>query len=214
MAESLAEKLKRIAREKREAQEKLAAAAVVVEAEVANDQPKVVEAKEEVSDDNSEHASRVKEETCLSTRAVEYSGGADGNSKADDNCTGCEDSGIAATELTTSGAVIEVDGTVNLSGPHQTVLQPTPSSHPLAMQFAELEAALLTADPTFKTTLRDVHRHLGKDPELVTLMTEEEVAMIVKGLVVFANAEVVEPAKAKAVKAASRALKNISADDL
>jgi hypothetical protein len=88
--------------------------------------------------------------------------------------------------------------------------------HPLAMQFAELEAALLARDPTFKTILRQVHQHLGKDPELVTMMTEEEVAMIVGGLVLFANTEIVEPAKAKGVKKAVAAAKKvvISADDL
>lgn len=187
MAESLAEKLKRIAREKREAQEKLAAATAVVEveAEVANDQPEKAPLNPEVFVENSEANLEARFELAKAAVEEKPAGVIDSI-----NFIGCDGS---ETELT---------------------IQPTPSSHPLAMQFAELEAALLTADPTFKTTLRDVHRHLGKDPELVTLMTEEEVAMIVKGLVVFANAEVVEPAKAKAVKAASKALKNISADDL
>jgi hypothetical protein len=48
------------------------------------------------------------------------------------------------------------------------------------------------------------------------MMTEEEVAMIVGGLVLFANTEIVEPAKAKGVKKAVAAAKKIviSADDL
>lgn len=96
------------------------------------------------------------------------------------------------------------------------VLEPTPSDHPLAMQFAELEQALLTRDPSFKTILRDIHRHLGSEPELVTMMTEEEVHRVVRGLVTVAQEEIVEPAKAKAVKATTKALKAkaIDVDDL
>ncbi|WP_411706288.1 hypothetical protein [Edaphovirga cremea] len=90
------------------------------------------------------------------------------------------------------------------------------STHPLAMAFAELEAGLLARDPEFKTKLRDIHRHLGREPELVTQMTEAEIALIVTGMVVFANAEIVEPAAKKAGKAAVKAASKvvISADDL
>lgn len=90
------------------------------------------------------------------------------------------------------------------------------SSHPLAMQFAELEQALLAKDPEFKNILRQIHRHLGQEPELVTQMTEEEIQMVVSGLVVFANAEIVAPAAAKTAKAKIAAAKKqpISADDL
>lgn len=90
------------------------------------------------------------------------------------------------------------------------------SDHQLAMQFAELEAALLAQQPEFKTILRQIHRHLGQEPELVTQMTEQEIQMIVSGLVVFANAEIVAPAIVKTAKAAMTAAKKkvISADDL
>lgn len=90
------------------------------------------------------------------------------------------------------------------------------STHPLAMQFAELEAALLAQQPEFKTILRQIHRHLGQEPELVTQMTEQEIQLIVSGLVVFANAEIVAPAVAKTAKAKIAAAKKvpISADDL
>ena len=92
----------------------------------------------------------------------------------------------------------------------------TVSSHPLAMQFAELEQGLLQKDPLFKTILRDIHRQLGTEPELVTQMSEEEVALVVRGLVEVAQNEIVEPSKVKAAKAAVKAAgkKVITADDL
>lgn len=92
----------------------------------------------------------------------------------------------------------------------------TTSSHPLAMQFAELEAALNEKDSQFPTILRQIHRQLGQDAELVTQMTEEEIQLIVTGMVVYAQAEIVEPAKAKAAKSAvtKASKKTITADDL
>lgn len=90
------------------------------------------------------------------------------------------------------------------------------SSHPLAEQFLELETALIGKLPEFKTILRQIHRHLGQEPELVTQMTEKEIQMVVQGLIVFANAEIVEPAKTKTDKAKIAAAKKvpISVDDL
>lgn len=92
----------------------------------------------------------------------------------------------------------------------------TTSDHPLAMQFAELEQALNAKDPQFPTILRQIHRHLGQDAALVTQMTEEEIQLIVTGMVVYAQAEIVEPAKAKTAKAAVAKAKKavITADDL
>lgn len=83
------------------------------------------------------------------------------------------------------------------------------SNHPLAMQFAELEQGILARDPQFKTILRDIHRHLGSEPELVTQMTEAEIALVVQGLVQRAQEEIVAPAAVKAVKK-----KVITVDDL
>ena len=121
--------------------------------------------------------------------------------------TDAEGESSGSSELQTSGGIVGKDSLI-----------PTPAgpTHPLTMQFMELEQALDSTDASFKVKLRDIHRHLGKDPDLVTQMTEAEIALVVKGLVIFANAEIVEPAKAKTVKAATAAAKKkvISADDL
>lgn len=196
MAETLAEKLKRLAAEKKA----LAAAATV------NVQPAEVTKSEEKSDGNN------------SVLQVRGTGTETTPENSAESCAASGDS-QAAQELAPveTGSVVCVSDAVgnhseSVSGEVTTTLQPTPSNHPLKLQFAEMEQALLTTDPSFKTILRDIHRHLGTDPDLVTQMTEEEVALVVRGLVTFANAEIVAPAKAKAVKAASK--KAISADDL
>jgi hypothetical protein len=214
MAESLAEKLKRLAAEKKAAAvtgTPAATAASISTAAVTQAAPAVITDDQPMGEGNADdkgnnvtspgtgtdriEGAEVKPDSS-SGKGTELGSTVELHSEAVRVSTG--------TEPQTSGQVAGAD----------LKLTPTPSSHPLAMQFAEMESALLTADPTFKTILRDVHRHLGKDPDLVTLMTEAEVALVVKGLVVFANAEVVEPAKAKAVKAAAKTMKNISADDL
>lgn len=185
MAESLAQRLQRIAREK------AASAAGGASAPVA--QPTQV--TEEVSDEV------VKDSL----------GGLDGShtkpeqdgellSILPDNIVCDTNSAIASSDSNSAGGLAQRE----------------PSTHPLAMAFAELEAGLLARDPEFKTKLRDIHRHLGREPELVTQMTEAEIALIVTGMVVFANAEIVEPAAKKAGKAAVKAASKvvISADDL
>lgn len=127
--------------------------------------------------------------------------------------------GIVETKLAVlSMQLAVVDQEVKKELAAEVIPEPTASTsnHPLAMEFAELEAALLSNQPEFKTILRQIHRHLGQEPELVTQMTEEEIRVIVSGMIVFANAEIVAPAAAKTAKAKIAAAKKqvISADDL
>jgi len=49
-------------------------------------------------------------------------------------------------------------------------------------KLAALENALVEKLPDIKNLLRDIHRNLKADPELVTLLSEEEVGILVTGL--------------------------------
>lgn len=49
-------------------------------------------------------------------------------------------------------------------------------------KLARLEAALQASAPGIATLLRDIHSTLKKDPDVVTLLTEEECAILVQGL--------------------------------
>ena len=52
----------------------------------------------------------------------------------------------------------------------------------IQMQIAELEQAILSAHPTLPTLLQQIHRSIKADPEQVTLLTEEQIGVIVNGL--------------------------------
>ncbi len=52
----------------------------------------------------------------------------------------------------------------------------------LKEKVASLEAALLSAHPTMPTLLKEIHSALRAQPENVTLMSEEEISVIVRGL--------------------------------
>ncbi len=52
----------------------------------------------------------------------------------------------------------------------------------IQMQIAELESALLSAHPSLPTLLQQIHRAIKQDPEQVTLLTEDEIGVIVNGL--------------------------------
>lgn len=49
-------------------------------------------------------------------------------------------------------------------------------------QIASLQSALLASHPTMPILLREIHKTLKADPEVVTLLTEEEIGVIVNGL--------------------------------
>ena len=49
-------------------------------------------------------------------------------------------------------------------------------------KLARLEESLLAATPGMPTLLREIHTILKKDPDVVTLLTEEECAILVRGL--------------------------------
>lgn len=49
-------------------------------------------------------------------------------------------------------------------------------------KLARLQNALLTAHPTMPTLLREIHSNLKMDPAVVTLFSEEDIAIVVNGL--------------------------------
>lgn len=77
----------------------------------------------------------------------------------------------------------------------------------------ELSAALLSSHPQIPTLLRDIRDTLKSFPEQVTLMTEDEINICVRGLEKQTNsyvaAAVVKPSAAK-----KAALKNVTSDEL
>jgi len=75
----------------------------------------------------------------------------------------------------------------------------------------QLEQALLTADPDMPKYLRTIHRQLKDDAELVTILTEEECSILVRGLKKQTGTEIATKA---ATKPAKKSLKLISLADL
>lgn len=55
-------------------------------------------------------------------------------------------------------------------------------SYELKEKVATLQSQLLTAHPQMPILLRTIHTQLAQDPELVTVLTEEEIGIIVRGL--------------------------------
>jgi hypothetical protein len=64
--------------------------------------------------------------------------------------------------------------------------QAIPASNTAHYQVQEkllaLNEALLASTPNMATLLRDIHRQLKADPDLVTILTEEECNIVAEGL--------------------------------
>lgn len=73
-------------------------------------------------------------------------------------------------------------------------------------KLAELEESLLASTPNMPSLLRDIHRNLSRDPELVTLLTDEECSILVRGLKKQTNTEIATTAVKKAKTKSSKQL--------
>ena len=75
----------------------------------------------------------------------------------------------------------------------------------------DLEAQLNDAIPNIATLLRDIHSSLKKDPDVVTILSEEECSILVRGLCKQTSTEIAT----KAIKTKpKKALKSLTLDDL
>jgi predicted MarR family transcription regulator len=79
------------------------------------------------------------------------------------------------------------------------------SSHILELQTA-IEASL----PKYALMLRDIHKALQANPDVVTLLKEEEIAIIVSGLEKHTKTELITATK----NTAKKAIKSLTLQDL
>ena len=86
-----------------------------------------------------------------------------------------------------------------------------PQTFEIKEKLASLEAALLEAQPNLATLLRDIHRKLKADPDLVTILTEEECSILVRGLKKQTSTEIAGSAIKKSPK---KAISKVTIDDL
>ena len=59
----------------------------------------------------------------------------------------------------------------------------TTTHEAIHMQIAELQELILSKHPRMPMLLRDIHKILKSDPDNVTLMDEEDIAILVSGLI-------------------------------
>jgi len=76
----------------------------------------------------------------------------------------------------------------------------------LKEKLAALQQAVLSRHPTMPTLLQEIHRTLKAQPENVTLMTEDEIAIVVSGLMQQTNTVMVRQTVAS--KASSNTVKS------
>jgi hypothetical protein len=87
---------------------------------------------------------------------------------------------------------------------------PNISPEEIKIKIAELQAAILQSHPTMPTLLQAIHRILKSDPENVTLMSEEDIGILVSGL----KKQTMTEITTAVLKTNSKALKNTSLADL
>jgi len=76
----------------------------------------------------------------------------------------------------------------------------------------EIQEALLSAHPKLPILLAEIHKTLKADPANVTLLSEDEIGILVQGLEAQTKVEIMATMSSKTK--AGKALKNISAMDI
>jgi len=71
----------------------------------------------------------------------------------------------------------------------------------LTAKIEELQAALLARHPSMPTLLNEIYKNLKAQPENVTLLTEEQIKVVVEGIITQTGVTIVAPEnKAAATK--------------
>ena len=83
------------------------------------------------------------------------------------------------------------------------------SPEEIKMKIAELQESILAAHPRMPMLLREIHSVLKADPDNVTLLSEEDIGVIVSGLKKQTQTEIVAATLSKKTK-----LKNTTLADL
>ena len=84
-----------------------------------------------------------------------------------------------------------------------------PLNQDLQMKIASLQNAILTAHPTMPILLKEIHTILKNDPSNVTLLSEDDISVIVSGLKLQTKTEI-----AAATMKKKTSLKNVGLADL
>ncbi len=80
-------------------------------------------------------------------------------------------------------------------------------------KISELQSALLSAHPTMPILLQEIRRIIKNDPATVTLLAEEDIAVIVNGLEKQTNT-FIAASMTKSSTAKTKALKSVTSNDL
>ena len=78
-------------------------------------------------------------------------------------------------------------------------------------KLASLQEALLAGTPNMPVLLRDIHRTLKNDPDTVTLLSDEECSILVRGLKAQTKTEIATTATKRKPK---KALSKLGVEDL
>ena len=89
--------------------------------------------------------------------------------------------------------------------------QPMSDAQQIHDKILEIEEALLNNNPGLPLMLRTIHTAIREDHETVTILSEEEISILVRGLMKQTMTQIAAEATAKGAK---KALKNMTEDDI
>lgn len=91
---------------------------------------------------------------------------------------------------------------------------PLPAADQVVNRINELQTALQQSLPSYESLLHQIHVGLAKDPDVVHLLTEEQIGTICAGLSKKKNITIALASKSKTTTVGGKKLKDIDVSDL
>lgn len=91
---------------------------------------------------------------------------------------------------------------------------PLDAAQQLVAKIAQLQDALLTANPLMPSLLREIHTALQKDEELTYILKEDQINAVVNGLEKQTQVKIVSEIVAKKSSNSKASLSKLTLDDL
>jgi hypothetical protein len=91
---------------------------------------------------------------------------------------------------------------------------PLTGAEQIVQKISVLKEMLQQSLHGYESILQQIHINLAKDPEIVTLLTPEEVGVIVAGLAKRKGIIIATTSTAKAKTASGKSLKNVGLEDI
>lgn len=124
----------------------------------------------------------------------------------------CEHESVSANDTELEHVADETLSESENASVERTYVDISPENQQIKMMLAELRQALDAQLPDFPNILANIHKKIKADPACVTVLSEDEIHQIVRGLMKHTQVEIIAPKQVKEAKKLAKNTKILASD--